>query len=127
MYMQTGLINKAFLSEANVPDAKALKYICPNKGSIFGDKGYCTSDAVQIIESRGCYNSTIKKNNMQGKNKDLDKWRTQMRFPYERVFSKLTKKCRYVGKIKNQFTILMYALTFNANRILKIYPCLKIS
>ena len=42
MDMQTGLINKAFLSEANMTDAKALKYICPNKGAIFGDKGYCT-------------------------------------------------------------------------------------
>ena len=126
MDMQTGLINKIILTSANITDAKALKYICPNTGAIFGDKGYCTSDAVIELEKRGCYNATIKKNNMKGKNKDLDKWRSKMRFPYERVFSKLQKKCRYVGRLKNQFTMLMYGLTYNANRILRIYPKLRI-
>lgn len=126
MDMQTGLINRIFLTAGNITDAKALKYILPNKGAIFGDKGYCTSDAVEEIEKRGCYNATIKKNNMKGKDKDLDKWRTKMRSPYERVFSQLSKKTRYVGRLKNQFTMLMYGLTYNVKRIIKIYPELSV-
>ena len=126
MDMQTGLINRIFLTSGNITDAKALKYILPNKGAIFGDKGYCTSDGVEEIEKRGCYNATIKKNNMKGKDKDLDKWRTKMRSPYERVFSQLNKKTRYVGRLKNQFTMLMYGLTYNVKRIIKIYPELSI-
>ena len=125
--MQSGLINKIFLTAANLTDAKALKYICPSKGAIFGDKGYCTSDAVKEIEKRKCHNATIKKNNMKGKNKDLDKWYTKMRSPYERVFSKLNKKTRYVGRLKNQFTMLFYAIIHNTKRLIKISPSLKLS
>ena len=66
--MQSGLINKIALTAANITDAKALKYICPTKGAVYGDKGYCTKDAVlEIVKKRGCHNATIKKNNMKEK------------------------------------------------------------
>ena len=55
----------------------------------------------------------IKKNNMKEKNKDLDRWVTKIRSPYERVFSKDNKRVRYAGIAKNQFAEFMKAICFN--------------
>ena len=126
MDMQSGLINKIALTPANITDAKALQYICPRKGAVYGDKGYCTRDASNEIQKRGCHNATIKKNNMKGKNKDLDRWYSHLRFPYERVFSKLRKRARYVGLVKNQLTMTMYGIIYNTKRLLKTCPKLSI-
>jgi IS5 family transposase len=125
--MQSGLINKISLTPANITDAKALRYICPNKGAVYGDKGYCTKDAAIEIKKRGCHNATIKKNNMKGKNKELDKWYSKLRSPYERVFSKLSKKTRYIGMVKNQLTMTMYGIIHNTKRLLKLAPELKLT
>ena len=62
----------------------------------------------------------IKKNNMKDKNKDLDRWVTKIRSPYERVFSKDNKRVRYVGIAKNQFVEFMKAICFNLRRVIVI-------
>ena len=54
---------------------------------------------------------------MKGKNKDLDRWVTKIRSPYERVFSKQNKRVRYVGVEKNQFAAFMEAIRFNLKRL----------
>ena len=97
---------------------KLIDYLVINLIFILGDKGYCTSDASIEIKKRGCHNATIKKNNMKGKNKDLDKWYSKLRSPYERVFSKLPKRTRYVGLVKNQFSSFFYAISHNIKRLL---------
>jgi hypothetical protein len=40
--------------------------------------------------------------------------------PYEGVFSKMDKKARYVGLIKNQFQATMQAFAHNIKRLIKI-------
>ena len=45
--------------------------------------------------------TAIKKDNMRDKNRDLDRWITKIRSPYERVFSKQNRRVRYVGIAKN--------------------------
>ena len=64
--------------------------------------------------------AAIKKNNMKNKNKDLDKWITKLRAPYERVFSHKRKRTRYVGIIKNQFTSFMEAICYNLKRLVAL-------
>ena len=62
---------------------------------------------------------------MIGKNKDLDKWRTKLRSPYERVFSKTNHRVRYQGIAKNQFTAFMESIAHNFKRIVvldELYP-----
>ena len=59
----------------------------------------------------------MKKNNMAGKNFDLDRYYTKIRAPYERVFSKDNKRARYVGIAKNQFSAFMQAICFNLKRL----------
>jgi len=116
--MQSGMINKVAITPANVTDAKGLQFVCPSSGAVYMDKGYCTSDAAEILKFNGCHNASIKKNNMKGKNKDLDRWYSHIRAPYERVFSKTRKRVRYRGLKKNQFTALMEALVHNFKRLI---------
>lgn len=54
---------------------------------------------------------------MSGKNKELDRWISHLRSPYERVFSKREVRVRYRGVMKNQFAAFMQAMGFNLKRL----------
>lgn len=120
--MQSGLINKIAVTPANVTDAQGMKHVCPNGGSIYADKGYCTAPAQKAAKRRSCYLRAIKKNNMKGKNKDQDRWFSQLRSPYERVFAHQNKRVRYKGVAKNQFAEFMKAICFNLKRLTVLDP-----
>ena len=79
-------------------------------------KAYCDKNAKKAIAKRNLHLASIKKNNMKGKNKDLDKWYIKLRSPYERVFSKTNHRVRYQGIAKNQFTAFMEAIAHNFKR-----------
>lgn len=118
--MQSGLINKIAVTPADVTDAQGLKHICPKNTIIYGDKGYCIGPATQTISANRCGDATIRKNNMAGKNKEQDHFRSQMRAPYERVFSKRPKRLRFRSVMKVQFGSAMYALCHNFKRLLSL-------
>ena len=80
--MQSGLINKVAITPANLTDGKGLSHVCPSSGAIYADKAYCVKSARHASEGQGCHIAAIKKNNMMGKNKDLDSWLTKIRAPY---------------------------------------------
>jgi transposase, IS5 family len=120
--MQSGLINKIAITPANVTDAQGFKHVCPNQGASYTDKGYCTQPAKAAAARKGCHLAAIKKNNMKGKNADKDRWYTQLRAPYERVFSQSPKRVRYKGIAKNQFAEFMNAICFNLKRLLVLEP-----
>ena len=115
--MQSGLINKVAVTPANVTDNKGFKHVCPNEGAVYADKGYCLEDSQKAATMKNVHLVAIKKNNMKDKNKDLDRWVTKIRSPYERVFSKDNKRVRYVGIAKNQFAEFMKAICFNLRRV----------
>ena len=116
--MQSGLINKIAITPANVNDADGLKHVCPSQGSIYADKGYCWQSAKRTACSNGCHLSAIKKNNMKSKNVDLDRWRSKIRSPHERVFSKRSKRVRFKGVEKNQFSAFMRGICYNLKRLI---------
>jgi len=120
--MQSGLINKVSVTPANVSDAKCLKNVCPNQGAIYADKAYCTKDARREACRKSCHLIAIKKNNMVDKDKDLDRWISSLRSPYERVFSNQRKRVRYCGISKNQFAVFMEAICFNLRRLTVLDP-----
>ena len=115
--MQSGLINKIAVTPANVSDATALKHICPSQGAVFADKGYCTNPAQKAAAKNNVHLAAIKLNNMKDKNKDLDKWRTKIRSPFESIFFKCNKRVRYLCIAKNQFAEFMNAFSFNIKRM----------
>ena len=126
--MQSGLINQIAITPANITDANGFKHVCPVQGAVYADKGYCLSSARDAACKRGCYLAAIKKNNMNGKNKDLDRWITGIRSPYEHVFSQRERRVRYRGVAKNQFSAYMQAMAFNLKRLVALnIPLLEIA
>jgi transposase, IS5 family len=115
--MQSGMINKVAITSANVTDARGFKHVCPNSGAVYADKGYCLSPSKTESKRKRIHLCAVKRNNMKGKNRDLDKYYTKLRCPYERVFSKANKRLRYIGIAKNQFSSMMHAICFNLKRL----------
>lgn len=116
--MQTGLINKVAVTPANATDSQGFKNVCPTGGIIYADKAYCGNRCKNESLINGCELAAIKRNNMLGKNRDLDRFNSKLRSPYERVFSKQRKRTRYIGVVKNQFSCFMESLCFNLQRLL---------
>lgn len=115
--MQSGLINKVAVTAANIIDAKGFKHVCPSEGAVYADKGYCTSPAKIEAKRKNVHLAAVKKNNMRGKNFDLDKYYRKLRAPFERVFAQDNKRVRYVGIARNQFAEFMNAICFNLRRM----------
>lgn len=115
--MQSGLINKVAITPANLTDAKGMRHVCPDGGAVYADKGYCTEPAKKAAARKDVHLAAIKKNNMKGKNRDLDRWYSGIRSPYERVFSQRNPRVRYRGVSKNQFAAFMQAISFNLKRL----------
>lgn len=54
---------------------------------------------------------------MRSKNRDRDRWYTQLRAPYERVFAQWPRRVRYRGVAKNQLAAFLQALVLNLKRL----------
>jgi len=119
--MGSGLIESAALTPANTSDQAGFKSICPRDGQmVFGDKSYCLKPAQIAMKIRGAVSAAILTHNMIGKNKDLDRWRSSVRAPFEGVFSKCEKRARYRGQAKVQFQFFMDAIVHNVKRLVAI-------
>jgi transposase, IS5 family len=120
--MRYGLISKTMVTPANVLDHQVVEQICPKGGYLFMDKLYDTKKTDQKLKYSGCSPGTIRKNNNPNKNKDLDKWRSRLRIPYEATFSKLSKRTRYKGKVKVAFQNYAESITYNLKKALQYLP-----
>jgi transposase, IS5 family len=81
---------------------------------IVADKAYCLKKAQDAMAHRGATSGAILRQNMS---KDLDRWRSAIRAPFEGVFSKFEKRARYRGPSKVQFQFFMEAIVHNAKRL----------
>jgi IS5 family transposase len=113
---QSGMIKKVAVTPADVTDDKAGERVLPKEGAVLADKGYV--GLIPHMVSRGVHAMVILKNNMNAKIAELDKWRSRLRAPYERTFSKQNKHVRYRGVAKNQGAEFMYAIAYNIRRML---------
>lgn len=120
--MRYGLISKTVVTPANVPDFRVVDRICPTQGMVFMDKLYDTRGTDHIIVGHGCSPGTIRKNNNPTKNAMLDRWRSQVRMPFEGTFSKLSKHARYRGLEKVIFQSFAQSLCFNLKKAVRYAP-----
>lgn len=120
--MRYGLISKTTVTPANVLDYQVVEQICPKEGYVFMDKLYDTKDTDKKIRASGCSPGTIRKNNNPIKNRDLDRWRSQLRMPYEGTFSKLPKRARYRGKTKIAFQNFGESMVYNLKKAINYLP-----
>jgi IS5 family transposase len=120
MDMQSGIITRVAVTQANVSDAAGAKHVMPRSGAAVADKGYI--GAIPEMLRRGVHAMVIKRNNMKDKNVDLDRWISKLRSPYESVFSKQNRRVRYKGVVKNQGAEFLYAIAYNFRRLLVLNP-----
>jgi IS5 family transposase len=118
--MRFGLIDKLAVTAANIMDFQALADICPRNCMVFMDKLYDTKKSNLILSANGCAIGTIRKNNNKNKNRDLDRWRSKVRMPFEGIFSKLRKRTRYRGKLKVLFENFGLAMCHNLKKAIAI-------
>lgn len=114
--MQSGMITKVAVTPANITDADGVRHVLPRSGAVIGDKGYVGADLE--IRRRSLHPMVIKRDNMKDKNRELDRWISKLRSPYERTFSKQNKRVRYIGVAKNQGAEFLYAIAYNFRRLL---------
>jgi hypothetical protein len=105
------------ITHANVINSKGFKNVTPKQGVVYADKGYCDNNVQRIAKANNLHLCAIKKNNMRGKNFDLDKFYCALRPPYERAFSNCYKRTRYRVVAKNQFHVFMQTIAFNLKRL----------
>jgi IS5 family transposase len=120
--MRYGLIEKTAVTPANVMDFKALERVCPDQGMVFMDKLYDCAEADRVVSEHGCQTATIRKNNNKEKKKDLDRWRSSIRMPFEAVFSKVKKRARYRGVVKVAYQNFFEAIVHNLKKSVVILP-----
>jgi hypothetical protein len=119
--MGSGLIERIAATPANISDQEGFARVCPRKGEmVFADKAYCLAKAQIAMQKRGATSAAILKQNMKGKNKHLDRWRSAVRAPFESVFSKFQRRARYRGLAKVQFQLFMEAIVHNLKRLVQI-------
>lgn len=125
--MRYGLIRKLAVTPANVLDFKTVKNICPDQGMVFMDKLFDCKEADFWIAANGCAAATIRKRNNPNKNKDLDRWRSSVRMPFEGTFSKQRKRARYRGQIKVTFQCFFEAMAYNLKKAARIIPMIRMT
>lgn len=115
--MKNGIITKVKAKQANINDDKAIEDILPPSGAVLGDKGFDTEEVRKTLADRGLYAMIIKKNNRKDKNRDLDKFLTKLRCPFEGISPQMTGKANKGGYLRTYFRGLEnvnFQLTFKA-------------
>lgn len=120
--MRYGLIRNTMVTPANVPDFKTVHAICPRNTMVFMDKLYDCKEVYEALAAHHCHAATIRKNNNKTKNRDLDRWRSSLRMPFEGTFSKLKKRARYRGILKVELQNIFQALCHNLKKAITILP-----
>jgi IS5 family transposase len=113
--MRHGVITKVSVTSAEVTDGNAFidEDLCPESGMVFMDKGYDSNKVIEVINKKGCANAVIQKINRKTKNRDLDRWRSGVRMPFENVFRNQPKYTRYRQKLKVQFQVIFETIAYN--------------
>lgn len=120
--MRHGLVRKVAVTSAEVPDFEAVRSIAPKQGAAFMDKMYDTKKTAALLLARGIHSAAIMKNNNKKKNRDLDRWRSAIRMPFEGTFSKVEKRTRYRGRAKVALQCFFEAIVHNLKKAITFIP-----
>lgn len=118
--MRHGLVTGVAVTNASVPDFKAVGSILPKTGAVFMDKLYDTKKTDLLLKGRNIHAATIRKRNNPNKNRDLDRFRSAIRMPFEGTFSKMNRHARYRGHAKVTLQAFMQALTHNLKKAVTV-------
>lgn len=120
--MRYGLIRKVAVTPANILDYQVVDQVCPKQGMVFLDKLYDTQATDRTLRAHGCVPATIRKRTNLLKNRDLDRWRSSVRMPFEGVFSRMRKRARFRGKAQVLSQCFMETICYNLKKAVMILP-----
>jgi len=120
--MRHGLMKKVAVTAANVPDFKAVEEVLPKQGAVFMDKIYDVKAVDALLAALGIHAMTIRKNTNKAKNRNLDRWRSNVRMPFEGIFSKMSKRARYRGHAKVTMQAYLQAIAHNLKKAVALIP-----
>jgi len=120
--MRHGLVKKVAVTPANVLDYKVTKHIAPKAGMVFSDKLYDCSENNTVLKARHLHAGTIRKNSNKSKNRDLDRWLSSVRMPFEGTFSKRRRRAKFRSQAKVFFQATFEALCHNLKKAVAILP-----
>ena len=89
---------------------------------VFTDKIYDQKSSYQTLKANQCHSGIIMKKNNKIKNRDLDKWKTITRMPFEANFSKLRKRAKFRSQVKVLFQCFSEAICHNLKKAIVILP-----
>jgi len=120
--MRFGLIVKVCVTNASVLDYEVIESVLPDAGMVFLDKLYDVAEAHRAIRAKGLGDATLLKSNRKNKNRDLDRWRSSVRMPFESTFSKQEKRARYRSTRKVAFQCFFEAIVHNLQKAVTFLP-----
>ena len=120
--MRYGLIDKLSVTPANALDFQALKNICPKDCMVFMDKLFDVRKSYIWLKANNCHAGIIMKNNNKNKNRQLDKWKSKIRMPFEGTFARMRKRARYKGRVKVLAQCYMQAICHNLKKAVRLVP-----
>lgn len=113
----SGLIEQVHVTPGNVNDDEGFEKVCPYDKRILADRGYDTWKVHGTMKKRNCTDGvmrlTRRKNFDAQRNRELSKKRA----PWEHVFSKMSRKTRYMGVKKTYLQALFEAIVHNLKRL----------
>lgn len=120
--MRHGLVKKVAVTPANVMDYKVTKHIAPKAGMVFSDKLYDCRENNTVLKANKLHAGTIRKNRNKTKNRDLDRWLSAVRMPFEGTFSKRRRRAKFRSQAKVFFQATFEALCHNLKKAVMILP-----
>lgn len=120
--MRFGLVDKLAVTAANILDWQTLGNIITPHSMTFMDKLYDVKKAELILKANHCHSGIIKKRTNKTKNKDLDRWKSGIRMPFEGNFSKLRHWAKFRGLLKVTAQCFMEAIAHNLKKAVAVLP-----
>lgn len=120
--MRHGLVKKVAVTPANVMDYKVTGHIAPKAGMVFSDKLYDCRENNRVLKTHNLHAGTIRKNNNPIKNRDLDRWLSSVRMPFEGTFSRRRRRTKFRGQVKVFFQATFEALCHNLKKAVTSMP-----
>ena len=117
-----GLIERIHVTPGNVADGDGFRDVCPTGGVVLADKAYDSWKVRGLLKERGCEDGIIRKYARTAGQKNRNKVLTKMRSPGERVFSKMSRRTRYMGVKKTLLQALWEGIVHNVKRLVVICP-----
>ena len=113
----SGVIQKVWVTPANVNDADGFKFVCPTETRVLADRGYDTENVRRILKQKRCEDGVMRLTRRKDFDKERNKAISKKRAPWEHVFSKMSRRTRYMGVAKTYMQALMEAIVHNMKRI----------